>query len=96
MISPDTLIRNFSCDVLLDLFVFRIFRIFEGTNDILRLFVALTGLQYAGGQLKELQKILKDPFSNFSVVLGEAGKRFKLYILAYSFALQLCFLFRIS
>merc|ERR1712223_2072727 len=34
----------------------RIFRIFEGTNDILRLFVALTGIQYAGGHLRELQK----------------------------------------
>merc|ERR1719447_418012 len=38
----------------------RIFRIFEGTNDILRLFVALTGIQYAGGHLKELQKAVKD------------------------------------
>lgn len=34
----------------------RIFRIFEGTNDILRLFVALTGIQYAGSHLKELQR----------------------------------------
>merc|ERR1712025_304812 len=39
----------------------RIFRIFEGTNDILRLFVALTGIQYAGGHLRELQKAVKDP-----------------------------------
>merc|ERR1712141_914747 len=37
----------------------RIFRIFEGTNDILRLFVALTGIQYAGGHLRELQKAVK-------------------------------------
>ena len=32
----------------------RIFRIFEGTNDILRLFIALTGMQHAGAHLKEL------------------------------------------
>ena len=53
----------------------RIFRIFEGTNDILRLFVALTGIQYAGGHLRELQKAVKDPISNFGVVFGEVAKR---------------------
>lgn len=53
----------------------RIFRIFEGTNDILRLFVALTGIQYAGGHLRELQKAVQDPISNFGVVLGEVAKR---------------------
>merc|ERR1712002_725445 len=53
----------------------RIFRIFEGTNDILRLFVALSGIQYAGGHLRELQKAVKDPISNFGVVLGEVAKR---------------------
>jgi len=56
----------------------RIFRIFEGTNDILRLFVALTGIQYAGGHLRELQKAVKDPISNFGVVMGEAAKRTKM------------------
>merc|ERR1719410_786 len=56
----------------------RIFRIFEGTNDILRLFVALTGIQYAGGHLKELQKAVKDPIGNFGVVMGEVTKRGKL------------------
>merc|ERR1719411_564124 len=55
----------------------RIFRIFEGTNDILRLFVALTGIQYAGGHLRELQAAVKDPISNFGVVLGEVTKRAK-------------------
>merc|ERR1711862_838463 len=55
----------------------RIFRIFEGTNDILRLFVALTGIQYAGGHLRELQKAVKTPISNFGVVLGEVSKRAK-------------------
>merc|ERR1712142_1263191 len=53
----------------------RIFRIFEGTNDILRLFVALTGIQYAGGHLRELQKAISHPISNFGVVLGEVAKR---------------------
>merc|ERR1719432_564688 len=55
----------------------RIFRIFEGTNDILRLFVALSGIQYAGGHLRELQKAIKNPVSNFGVVLGEVAKRGK-------------------
>merc|ERR1719273_286377 len=55
----------------------RIFRIFEGTNDILRLFVALSGIQYAGGHLRELQKAVQDPISNFGVVLGEVAKRGK-------------------
>merc|ERR1712142_935174 len=55
----------------------RIFRIFEGTNDILRLLVALTGTQYAGGHLRELQKAVADPISNFGVVLGEVAKRGK-------------------
>merc|ERR1719193_2546684 len=56
----------------------RIFRIFEGTNDILRLFVALTGIQYAGGHLRELQKAVQNPIGNFGVVLGEVSKRGKL------------------
>lgn len=53
----------------------RIFRIFEGTNDILRLFIALTGIQYAGGHLKELQRAFKNPAANLSVILGEVSKR---------------------
>lgn len=53
----------------------RIFRIFEGTNDILRLFVALTGIQTAGEKLKGLQKALSNPFSNFGVIMNEAPKR---------------------
>merc|ERR1712007_296607 len=53
----------------------RIFRIFEGTNDILRLFVALTGIQYAGGHLRELQKAIKNPIGNFGIVVGEVTKR---------------------
>merc|ERR1719500_885428 len=53
----------------------RIFRIFEGTNDILRLFVAHSGIQYAGGHLRELQKAIKNPIGNFGIVVGEVTKR---------------------
>lgn len=53
----------------------RIFRIFEGTNDILRLFVALTGIQYAGAHLKELQNAFKNPAANLGLIFGEASKR---------------------
>lgn len=53
----------------------RIFRIFEGTNDILRLFVALTGIQHAGMQLKELQKAFKNPAANLGLIFKEAQKR---------------------
>lgn len=53
----------------------RIFRIFEGTNDILRLFVALTGIQYAGTHLKEVQKAFKNPTANLGLIFSEAGKR---------------------
>lgn len=53
----------------------RIFRIFEGTNDILRLFVALTGIQYAASNLKFLQKAFKNPAANFGVVSTEISRR---------------------
>lgn len=55
----------------------RIFRIFEGTNDILRLFVALTGLQFAGSHLRELQQALKNPAANMGLIFGEGTKRAK-------------------
>ena len=53
----------------------RIFRIFEGANDILRLFVAFTGLQYVGKHLRELQKAVKN--FNFNVIMGESSKRIR-------------------
>lgn len=53
----------------------RIFRIFEGTNDILRLFVALNGIQNAGNHLKGLQRALKNPVGNATLLLSEVSKR---------------------
>ncbi|KAJ3585265.1 hypothetical protein NHX12_013986 [Muraenolepis orangiensis] len=55
----------------------RIFRIFEGTNDILRLFVALNGFQSAGTQLKSLQRAMKSPLGNAGLLAEELTKRAK-------------------
>jgi alkylation response protein AidB-like acyl-CoA dehydrogenase len=57
----------------------RILSIFEGTNEILRLFVALAGLKDAGAQLGELKAavgaIFNDPIKGFGVLSGYAQRR---------------------
>ncbi|KAM4843193.1 very long-chain specific acyl-CoA dehydrogenase, mitochondrial [Thomomys bottae] len=55
----------------------RIFRIFEGTNDILRLFVALQGCMDKGKQLSGLGNALKNPLGNAGLLIGEASKQLK-------------------
>ncbi|MBN3287498.1 ACAD9 dehydrogenase, partial [Polyodon spathula] len=53
----------------------RILPIFEGTNEILRVYVALTGMQYAGkiltGKIKDMKK------GNLGVVLEMLGKKLR-------------------
>lgn len=49
--------------------------IFEGTNDILRMLVALVGIQHAGGHLKELMKKWGSPLTNPGAALGKAYDR---------------------
>ena len=58
----------------------RILRIFEGTNDILRLFIALTAMNDVGHQLKELASslgnVMVDPIKGFGVFSDYARKQF--------------------
>ena len=57
----------------------RILSIFEGTNEILRLYVALSGLKDVGAQLGELKTavgaIFNDPIKGFGVLSGYAQRR---------------------
>lgn len=55
----------------------RINRIFEGTNDILRLFIALNGIQGPAEQLKEVGSALRRPLKNLGLISGFAATRLK-------------------
>lgn len=52
----------------------RINIIFEGTNEILRLFIALSGMQERGEYLKKIGNALKGPIKGFGVLTGYAGQ----------------------
>jgi alkylation response protein AidB-like acyl-CoA dehydrogenase len=57
----------------------RILPVFEGTNEILRLFIALSALKDVGAGLTELQSalngIFNDPIKGFGVLSSYAGRR---------------------
>ncbi|XP_060814424.1 very long-chain specific acyl-CoA dehydrogenase, mitochondrial [Bombus pascuorum] len=53
----------------------RVFRIFEGINDILRIFVVLSGLQFAGIHLRQIMSAFKIPTINLGLIFEELNKR---------------------
>lgn len=60
----------------------RINMIFEGTNEILRLFIALAGMQDQGEYLKKIGKALRDPIKRFGLLTDYAITRIKRSITA--------------
>jgi acyl-CoA dehydrogenase family protein 9 len=55
----------------------RIMLIFEGTNEILRALIALSGLQQPGEQLKELGKAFRDPLHSLGAIGSYLGGKVK-------------------
>src|SRR2546423_10499436 len=54
----------------------RIFPIFEGANDVMRMFIALSGVKPLGDELKELGELgLSDPLHSIGVLVDYVGSR---------------------
>ncbi|MEO7217314.1 MAG: acyl-CoA dehydrogenase family protein, partial [Gemmatimonadaceae bacterium] len=55
----------------------RINRIFEGANEILRLFIALNGIQTLSGQLRDISAALREPIKHLGLLSEFAASRVK-------------------
>lgn len=53
----------------------RILSIFEGTNEILRMLIALTGVKAAGDRLREVGALLKNPLKDPGSLVSEVSDR---------------------
>jgi len=58
----------------------RVNMIFEGTNEILRALVALSGTRDAAEDLKEVARALKAPFSSLGILSEYASRRIRGYV----------------
>ena len=58
----------------------RIQRIFEGANEVLRLFIALNGIQGPAEKLQHLGNALRQPIKNFGLVSGFAADRVREFL----------------
>jgi acyl-CoA dehydrogenase family protein 9 len=58
----------------------RINMIFEGTNEVLRMLVALTGMKDIGDEMKEVGKALKDPLRSMGILGDYAARKVRSYV----------------
>jgi len=58
----------------------RVNMIFEGTNEILRMLVALTGMKDVGEEMKEVGKALKAPLQSMGILGDYAVRKVKSYV----------------
>jgi acyl-CoA dehydrogenase family protein 9 len=58
----------------------RVNMIFEGTNEILRVLVALSGLREMGSDLEEVARALKTPLSNLGILSDYVGRKIRGYV----------------
>lgn len=67
----------------------RIMMISEGTNEVLRLYIAINCLQFAGSGIREMVKKMRDPFNNLGFLFKKTIERRKMARKKPHFALKL-------